>query len=198
MKSHNNLSDAELFQRISLFDSKALEVLYDRYSSILFSLIKKIVIDGKTAEDLLADVYGLIWRKSEHCDVSKTDIYTWLIMLARNIAVDHMRRKRAGTLGEAISEHYEEMYLIPYIGHISSKRDLETSILQKDMIEDALTKLTDAQQFVIHMAYYEGYTPEEISQKLNIPEATVKSKIQIAVANLRENLQSSSGKTGND
>jgi RNA polymerase sigma-70 factor (ECF subfamily) len=181
-------SDIELMQRVAGFDSKALEALYNRYSSILYTVVKKIVTEEKLAEEVLTDVFVIIWRKINYFDFNTNNVYTWLITLARNKAVDTLRRTREGENAEVYTDDFENKYIIPRLSHEIDSLDLKTALGIKGNVEKALNQLTDAQQYVIYLAYYEGFTEKEIAAKLNIPAQTVKSKIKIALTNLKDNL----------
>lgn len=193
-------TDIELMQRVSSNDSKALEVLYNRYSSLLYTVIKKIVIEENTAEDILSEIFVIIWRKADQFDFKTGNVYTWLVTLARNKAVDTLKRSRipknqlptwqAGENQdvEIYNDTYENKYILPHLSNLIDPLDIRTAFSIRDDVETALNKLTDAQQYVIYLAYYEGLTQKEIAVKLNIPLSTVKSKIKIALSNLRENL----------
>ncbi len=186
----NNLptSDIELMQRVASYDSKALEALYDRYSSLLFTLVKKIVSDEKLAEEVLSEIFVIIWRKIKLFDFKAGDVYTWLIMLAKNKSVDVLKRMNEDSVLGEYNDEYENKHIIPHLSPVIDVVDIQTALSIKDSFETALNKLTDAQQYVIYLAFYEGLTQKEIAAKLNIPLPTVKSKIQIALKNLRENL----------
>ncbi|MCL5030416.1 MAG: sigma-70 family RNA polymerase sigma factor [Bacteroidetes bacterium] len=181
-------TDIELLQRTANYDSKALEALYNRYSSLLYTLIKKIVDDETTAEDVLSDVFTIIWKKANYFDFSTENVYTWLVALARNKAVDSLKRLQENNNLEPYSEDFENKYIIPHLSPSIDSLNIKTAINLKENVETALNKLTDAQQYVIYLAYYEGLTQKEIASKLNIPLATVKSKIKIALSNLKGNL----------
>ena len=181
-------TDIELMQRVVAYDSKALEALYNRYSPILYTLIKKIVTEETAAEEILSDVFVIIWRKANRFDFTTGDVYTWIISLTRNKAVDFLRRTRLDGELSPYNEEYEDNYIIPRLSQAIDQLDIKTALHIKDNVETALNKLTDAQQYVIYLAYYEGLTQKEIAEKLNIPLPTVKSKIKIALSNLRENL----------
>ncbi len=181
-------SDIDLMRRVAKHDSKALEALYNRYSSLLYTLIKKIVTEQSLAEEILADVFVIIWLKSNSFNFETENVYTWLITLGRNKAVDIIsRNKLAGNLPEYSSE-YEDKYIVPHLSQKIDSLDIKTALNIKSSVETALNKLTDAQQYVIYLAYYEGLTEQEIAAKLNIPLQTVKSKIKIALSNLKDNL----------
>lgn len=189
MKTYSILTDLELFRKISAYDSRALETLYDRYSPILFTVIKRIVMEESLAEEVLTEVFAIIWRKMDHFDFSTGNVYAWLVLLARNKAVDFQKRNRTqNALTEEYTEEYENTFIIPRLSKGIDQLDLESALNVKGNVEMALNKLTDAQKYVIYLAFYEGYTQAAIAEKLNIPLPTVKSKIQIALGNLRDNL----------
>ena len=181
-------TDSELMQRVHLNDSKALEALYNRYSPLLYTLIKKIVVDEDVAKDVLSDVFVIIWRKIDLFDFNSNNVYTWIITITRNKAIDTIRRVRNSSEMEPYNDEYENNNIIPKLSSISDPLDLETANNIKDGVGAALNKLTDAQQFVISLAYYEGLTQKEIAERLKIPIPTVKSKIKIALGNLKDNL----------
>jgi RNA polymerase sigma-70 factor (ECF subfamily) len=181
-------SDLEIMKKVASYDSKALEALYNRYSPILYTLIKTIVTDQKLAEEILSDVFVIIWRKVNHFDFDKGNVYTWLITLARNKAVDTIRMKRSGVETQPYSDEYEDKFILPVIKSNGVSLELKDALNRTVKMQKAMEDLTDAQQYVIHLAYFEGLTESEIAAKLNIPVPTVKSKIRIALNNLKENL----------
>ncbi len=187
--NYSELSDAELMRKVKGNDSRALEALYNRYSPILYTVAKKITADPALAEEVLIDIFVIIWRKSSFYDERTGNAYCWLLTLARNKAVDAIKRKKNPQYAqERYTEEYENYFILPRLSPEIDELDLRTALSIKENIEDALHKLTDAQQYVIYLAYYEGLTQSEIAAKLKIPIQTVKSKIKIALGNLKENL----------
>ncbi len=181
-------TDIELMQRVVAYDSKALEALYNRYSPILYTLIKKIVTDEAAAEEVLSDVFVIIWRKANRFDFSTGNVYTWIISLTRNKAVDYLKHQQVNGALKQYDDDFENKFILPKLSPAIDQLDIKTALHIKTNVETALNKLTDAQQYVIYLAYYEGLTQKEIAEKLNIPLPTVKSKIKIALGNLRDNL----------
>ncbi len=181
-------TDIELMQRVASYESKALEVLYNRYSPILYTLIKKIVTDETMAGDVLSEVFVIIWRKANYFDFNTSNVYTWLVTLSRNKAVDTLKRLNENNNLDNYTEEFENKFIIPHLSRVIDPLDIKTALGIKDNVESALKKLTDAQQYVLYLAYYEGLTQKEIAAKLNIPLPTVRSKIKIALSNLRDNL----------
>ncbi len=191
LDDYKSLSDIQIMSKVGEYDSKALEELYNRYSPILYSLIKKIVEDKTKAEEVLADVFVLVWKKKNSSNISDANVYTWLITLARNKAVDIKRRDENSEDGmPEYNDDYEDYFIIPKLSESIDPLDLNKALSVKDNIEEALNKLTDAQKYVLLLAYYEGKTQSEIAKQLNIPVATVKSKIKLSLSNLKQNLVS--------
>lgn len=189
LSKYAELTDIELMQRISKYDSRALEELYERYSDLLYTLVKKIAPDELTAENILVEIFAIIWKNIEKFDFETANVYTWIVTLARNRAVESLRRSRdsSSTL-DFYDDDFENLYIIPYLSRDIDTLDIKTAFKVKDKVEKALARLTDAQKYVIHLAYYDGYTLDEIADKLNIPVETVRTKVLTAMHSLRDNL----------
>lgn len=187
MEDNIIITDTQIMSKIKENDSKALEELYDRYSPILYTLIKKIVPDQTVAEEVLADIFVILWKKGKSFELSNENLYTWLIILARNKAVD--RKIRDSKLKELpeYSDDFEDEIIIPKISKSIDSVELSKVQAEKEKFEGAMNKLTEAQKYVINMAFYDGKTQGEIASELNIPQTTVKSKIQVALSNLKIN-----------
>jgi len=181
------LKDIELMQKIAGYDSKALEQLYDKYAPTLYTLIKKIVTDKEIAEEILSDVFVIIWRHIDQFDFNTSNVYTWLIMLARNKAIDVLNRRQEKNLPE-YNDEYEKEKIIPKLSPEMKAIDLSEVTVKKEQIEAAINSLTDAQRYVLDLSYYGGLQEDEIAAKLKIPVVTVKSKLQVAIGNLMQKL----------
>ena len=190
MLKFKELSDLELLQEVAQYESRALEELYERYSPLLYTLIKKISPDQKTAESILVDVFVVIWRKAAKFNFVSGNVYTWLVMLARNKAVDNLRRSRSSSATlDFYDDDFEDYYILPTFPRDIEALDFASANELKPKVERALAKLTDTQKYVIHLAFYEGYTIGEIAEKLNVPIETVRNKIMTALQNLREQMR---------
>lgn len=181
----SELNDIELIQRINSRDSKALESLYDRYSPVLFTLVKKIVGDKSKTEEILADIFVIIWQKANKFDVNTNNLYIWLVNLARNKALDYKRRIEL-LINEDYNDDYEDKFIIPALSPSVPAKELIKIFSSQEKIFSAFNNLTEAQQYVLSLAYYEGLTESQIATKLNIPVLTVKSKIRVALSSLTE------------
>ncbi|HMN18156.1 MAG TPA: sigma-70 family RNA polymerase sigma factor [Ignavibacteriaceae bacterium] len=181
------LNDIELFKRILNKDSKALEALYDRYSPVLFTFIKRIVNDTAIADGVLADVFVIIWQKTSKLNFEHHNPYAVLINLCRNKALDTLRRAQNIELPEYTGD-FEDEFILPKLSIHTPQNDLSKILLNREKIQFAIHSLTEAQQYVMSLAYYDGLTESDIAAKLNIPLLTVKSKIRVALNSIKENL----------
>jgi RNA polymerase sigma-70 factor (ECF subfamily) len=184
------MRDSELIEEIRKYKSRAVEELYDRYSSLIYTVAKKIAPDDKTAEEVVVDVFSIIWKRAGETDFNNSCVYTWIINLTRNRAIDLLKRSRSpeATL-DYYDDEFEEMFVLPHLSPEIENYDISHVLKNVSRIENALDKLTDAQKYVIHLAYYEGYNINEISEKLGIPKETVRSKIYTSLKSLGENFE---------
>ena len=185
MADSNSLTDAEIMLKVAGYDSKALEQLYDRYAPILYTLIKKIVTDKDTAEEILSEVFVTVWRQIDQFDFKSNNVYTWLITLARNKAIDVLNRN-GGKIMPEYNDDYERENIIPKLSPEIEALELADVLNKREKLEKALGSLTDAQKYVLELSYYGGMDQGEIAAKLNIPTVTVKSKLQVAFGNLMQ------------
>jgi len=181
------LTDIELIQRISYRDSKALEALYDRYSPVLYTLVKKIVNDKSKAEEVITEIFVIIWQKSSKIVINSDNLYSWLINFTRNKTLDFIKRERTLIVDE-YNDEYEDKFIFPNLSAFVPPNDLEKTFNRRDKIYSAFHNLTEAQQYVLSLAYYEGLSESDIAHRLNIPLLTVKSKIRVALNSIKENL----------
>lgn len=187
MSEVNSLTDTEIMQRIASYDSKALEQLYDRYTPLLYTLIRKIIPDKETAEEVLSEVFAIVWRQIDQFDFSKINVYTWMVMLARDKAID-VKNRTMGKVTEEYTEEYEKENILPKLSVEIESIELEAVLGMKEKIEGAIKSLTDAQRYVIELSYYEGLDESGIAEKLKIPSSTVKSKLLVAIGNLMKKI----------
>jgi RNA polymerase sigma-70 factor (ECF subfamily) len=148
--------------------------LYDRYATRVYSIVRAIIWDAGSAEDVTQDVFLRIWNRAHLLDRSRGVPLAWIRTLARNIAIDALRSKRWGVLFP-LAESTDG-------GH----RDSETSHVNRIRIERALDGLDSNQRSVIEMAYFEGLSQTEIARKTGRPLGTVKTWVRGALIALRK------------
>lgn len=181
-----NSNDCDLLQRVLKRDSKALEALYDKYSPLLFTLIKRIVKDDKLAEEVLADVFVIIWQKTNLYNFDYKNVFSWIVLLTKNKAVDTLRRLKGNSILE-YSDEYENNSIIPTIYDFEDF-GFDEALNKSEQLKSAVSKLTEAQRYVLQLAFFEGMTQSEIAAKLKIPLQTVRSKIKVALNTLKEKM----------
>jgi RNA polymerase sigma-70 factor (ECF subfamily) len=181
--------EIELIGRIALKEEKALSELYDRYSKLLFSVIFRIVKNREDAEEILHTVFLQIWDKAGLFDLNKGNLYSWLITLARNKGIDKIRSRnfreqynRTG-LNKADEMELEKKYGLEHNMDLLQIFDSNERAL---IISKALNELPSEQKKVIELAYFEGLTQTEMSEALNIPLGTVKTRTRQALIKLED------------
>ena len=187
MPEVKTLTDSEIMLKITGYDSKALEQLYDRYTPLLYTLIKRIIPDKETAEEVLSEVFVIIWRQIDQIDFKSINVYTWMVTVARNKAID-VKNRNMGKVTEEYTEDYEKEKILPKLSQEIESVELEDVLEMKGKIEGAIKSLTDAQRYVMELSYYEGVDEIGIAEKLKIPSSTVKSKLQVAIGNLMKKI----------
>ncbi len=187
MSEVKTLTDAEIMLKIAGYDSKALEQLYDRYTPLLYTLIKRIIPVKETAEEVLSEVFVIIWRQIDQFNFSNSNIYTWMVTLARNKAID-VKNRTIGKVTEEYTDEYEKEKILPNLSSEIESVELEEVLEMKEKIQGAMKSLTDAQRYVIELSYFEGLDESGIAEKLKIPSSTVKSKLQVAIGNLMKKI----------
>ena len=177
----NTYTEDELVSLLKGRDSKAFGYLYDNYSGALYTVINQIVNDIELANDVLQEVFINVWRKIESYDPSKGRLFTWMLNVARNASIDTLRSKsfQNSQKNTAINANEEFDY-----GVKSSSINID-NIGFKKVIE----RLKKEQRVLIDLAYFKGYTHEEISDIEGIPLGTVKTRIRNALLQLREYLK---------
>ncbi|MBT8379137.1 MAG: sigma-70 family RNA polymerase sigma factor [Ignavibacteria bacterium] len=196
MAENNKLSDSELMLKVAGYDSKALEQLYDRYSPILYTLINRILNDKKIAEEVLSDVFVIIWKKIDQFEFKTNNVYTWLVTIARNKAINTLKRKKLNMAPKEDDEKYDDETILPKLSTLITPLNLEQILNNGDKVKETINSLTEAQRYVLELSYYEGLNENEIAKKLKIPLPTVKSKLLLALGILQQKLETEEVKNG--
>jgi RNA polymerase sigma-70 factor (ECF subfamily) len=181
--------DLGLLQRIVARDTAALTDLYDRHSRLLFGLILRIMRDQAEAEEILQEVFVRVWTRAVLYDPRLGRPTTWLVRLARNCAIDHLRARRnravAGTspLDESMPET---------AAALADIHTPETAVLEAERrgtVMDAMAGLPTEQARLIEAAFFEGYTHSELAKRFRLPLGTVKTRIRAGLLAMRQRLE---------
>jgi RNA polymerase sigma factor (sigma-70 family) len=161
-------------------DRKAFERLYDDYSAAIYGLVLKILRDEAQAEDALQDTFVRIWQKIHTYDESKGRLFTWMLNLARNIAIDKLR---------ANTSRKTELTSSLQLQHMDSRGPSTSMQVDHIGLNDLVAQLPPDQKMVIDLIYYLGYTQAEVSEEYGIPLGTVKSRVRLAMNHLRSKIE---------
>ncbi|MBX5438811.1 MAG: sigma-70 family RNA polymerase sigma factor [Thermoflavifilum sp.] len=163
-------------------NEEAFRYLYDHYAAALYGVVLKVVNEQEMANDLLQEVFVKIWNRIDSYDPQKGRLFTWMLHIARNTAIDMLRSKSY--------QQQEKNQSLESNVHISNSMEMSTSMMVEQMgLKNVLNRLSDEQRILIEKAYFKGYTQEEIAKELAMPLGTVKTRIRNALLTLREILQ---------
>lgn len=166
----------ELMERIVRRDERALELLYDRFSKALYAAVVCVVKSREDAEEILCEVFQQAWDRAAQYDAERGAVYTWLLRMARNRAIDKLRSKAHKTdlLG---AEQDGEMDVFEAV---ETAGPLDRIVLSERAVavKAALAEISPEQRRVLEAAYFEGYTQSQIAAQAGLPLGTVKTRMR--------------------
>jgi RNA polymerase sigma-70 factor, ECF subfamily len=176
--------DATLLLRLLKRDVSAFEQLYERHSRLVYGLVLRILQQAATSEEVVQDVFLQLWRNAEQYDAQRGPFVPWLLTMARNRALDHLRRKSEKQRRlEEQTDHLPSVFAAPdYEKALDEKRKAER-------VRALMASLAPQQKRAIELAYFEGLSHTEIAAALQEPLGTVKSWIRNGLLRLKEGLQ---------
>lgn len=169
--------DAALVERVAQGDKDALRELYERFGSILFGMSFRVLGDRQAAEECTQDTLLAVWRRAGAYDPRQASVGTWMIAIARNRAVDLLRRRAARP-----SDPHAE------IERADEAPDVADSVAADEtsrLVAAALAELPEPQREVLVLSYFQGLSHSEIAERLALPLGTVKGRTRLALDRLR-------------
>ena len=176
-------TDEALVLRLQSREPQAMADLYDRFGRVAYSVILAVVRDAALAEDLVQETFLRVWNRVHAFDARRGALGPWLLAIARNRAIDHVRSS-AARMGR-------EAYELDVHEHPSLFVDMEREVLNTDharVIRRALERLTPQQKTAIELAYYEGLSQTEMAERMGELLGTVKTWVRTALKLLRQEL----------
>lgn len=170
-------NEEELVLLLKQQSREAFNYLYRQYSPVLYGVIYKVIGDEQTSQDVLQEVFVKIWNNIIQYNAQKGRLYTWMLNIARNAAIDKLRSK-----GEIMKNKIQT--------DETTVNNLERN-LKTEQVTDAIglrktvAGLKPDYETIINLAYFNGYTLDEISKTLEIPLGTVKTRMRSAIQQLR-------------
>lgn len=173
-----NYSEEELVMLLQQKDLKAFSYLYDNYASGLLGVIMRLLRNQAISEDVLQTVFVKIWKGIEGYDASRGRLYTWMINISINAAIDYSKSKQAKK--ETVTAGIES--------NVMAVDRTNFTTFNTDVIglKEQVDTLKDEYRVLIEYIYYQGLTHDEAAKELDLPLGTVKTRVRSAVAQLRE------------
>lgn len=179
ISTYQHITEEKLIALLQKRDEQAMHILYAKYSTALFGVIYRILNDRMIAEDVLQDVFYKIWQNFSQYKASKGRLFTWMLNIARNAAIDKTR-----------SKHYKQSQRVRDINCASIIQQVqglsETPNTDRIGIKELIEQLNTKYQEVIDLLYFQGYSQAEASKELHIPLGTVKTRARTAIGFLKK------------
>jgi RNA polymerase sigma-70 factor, ECF subfamily len=171
---------AHLIQQVANQDRDAFSQLYDRFSTLVFTLAMRMLKARSDAEDLLQEVFVQVWRQAQSYSAERGSPEAWIINIARSRAIDKIR---------SIRRMQKSFVLTDDPARAESSDNVESSAAESETrlaMNSALANLPDTQRKVLELAYFDGLTQSEIADRLAEPLGTVKTRMRSGIQRLRE------------
>ena len=156
----------------------AIEALYDMYSSSLYGVISRIIPDTATAEDVLQETFVKIWHSFSGYSAEKGRLFTWMVNVARNLAIDKIRSKD-------FKNQNKNQELENNVTFIDEQK---SSVYKPELlgIKELVATLKPEQKLILDLVYFKGYTHVEAADELGVPLGTIKTRLRTAIQQLRK------------
>jgi RNA polymerase sigma factor (sigma-70 family) len=174
-------NEQELVLSLKAKDEQSFSYLYDNYSGALYSIILQILQEKELANDVLQEAFVNIWRKIESYDAAKGRLFTWMLNVARNLAIDMLRSKAY--------QNSQKNQRLPDTVYLDRGEGITQLSVDNIGLKKLVEKLKKEHRVLIDLAYFKGYTHEEIAEIESLPLGTVKTRIRSALTQLREYLK---------
>lgn len=170
--------ETDLIDLLKKHDNAAFGYLYTHYRGALFTVILNIIPDREIAGDVLQEAFMMVWKNIEKYDSGKGKLFTWLLNVTRNCAINTTRSKIYKTQQKNDS-------LNNYVNHVDEKQNHILNINHIGL-RNQVHRLRVDYKNVLELSYFDGFTHEEIAKILNIPSGTVKTRLRNALIELRK------------
>lgn len=176
-------SEEEIVDLLRAGDRSIMSYLYDHYSSALYGVCVKVVQDESAAQDVLQDAFVKIWKRGAKYDPKKGKLFTWMLNVVRNTAIDYLRSK-------AVKYEIHGNEKVSFVMETTGAQEMSVDAigLRKQMLQ-----LRKEEREILELSYFGGYTQDEISKELKIPLGTVKTRARKALNDLRKLIGTSGG-----
>ena len=176
-----NDTESWLVKALKEKNNAAYHQLYKHYKGSLFSIISNIIPETEVAEDVLQETFITVWKNIDKYDSGKGRLFTWLLNLARNTAINklHSKNYRNSLKNDDITNFVND-------GETMAAKEMNINQIG---LRQEVRKLKEDQKNVLELFYFNGFTQEEISKALKIPLGTVKTRLRMAIIELRKHIR---------
>ncbi|RAV55920.1 RNA polymerase subunit sigma-70 [Mucilaginibacter rubeus] len=173
-----SMSEEELVLSLRHREKIAVEALYDMYSASLFGVISRIINDTAIAEDVLQETFVKIWHSFSSYSTEKGRLFTWMVNIARNLAIDKTRSKD-------FKNQNKNQDIENNVTFIDEQRN---TVYKPELmgVKNLVQTLKPEQRLIIELVYFKGYTHVEAAEELGIPLGTIKTRLRMAIQELRK------------
>jgi len=171
-----------LIERITSGDAEALGALYDRYGRVAFGLLFRMIGSPEAAEEVTQDAFHAVWRQARTYRADRGSVRTWFLAICRNAGIDWRRTRGKRLERETV---IDTAFDLPADLRVDER---VLSRLRAERVRDAIATLPPEQRDVLALAFWGGYSQREIADRTGTPLGTVKSRVRLAMAKLRERL----------
>jgi RNA polymerase sigma-70 factor (ECF subfamily) len=172
-------ADVELLRQISAGDVRAFETLYGRYGRMAYALCLRLLRDPSEAEEVAQDAFLRVWRQAARFDAGRGTLATWVLTITHHLVIDHIRRRQ----GDAIPSSPAVDTMAGGCAEDPSEWAVTRTVASQ--IRWAMLSLAQEQRQALWLTYFAGYTHREAADVLAVPLGTVKSRVRLALHNLR-------------
>lgn len=173
-----HIEEPQLVELLKQKERTALAYLYDHYSPTLYGIIHRIVKQEDVSEEVLQDAFVKIWDKIDTYDSGKGRLFTWMLNITRNLAIDKLRSKEFTYTGKTDR-------LDNTVSSVSPDLYVEQQMKDHGLI-NLLRHLSPEQQMIVDLIYFKGYTHSEVAKEFDMPLGTVKTRLRAALVKLRK------------
>jgi RNA polymerase sigma-70 factor, ECF subfamily len=175
-----NVSDDRMLDLLARAEPEGVEMLYDRYSGLAYTLAFRVLNDAGAAEDVVQEAFLSVWRRASTYHSDRGSLRTWVCSIVHHRALDRLRG-RAGRARQDVALEHAPIE----VTSVSDTWDQVADALEREQVRSALNELSVEQRETIELAYFGGYSQSEISDLMHVPLGTVKGRTRLALRKLR-------------
>jgi RNA polymerase sigma-70 factor, ECF subfamily len=177
-----HLDDDGLLAAVARGDQTAFAELYDRFIGHVYGVVRRVVRDPAQSEEVAQEIHVEVWRTATRFDPSRGSARTWILTIAHRRAIDRVRSEQAARdrLQKVAQRDHQRDF-----DEVSERVEVR---LEQEQVRAALGTLTDLQREAVELAYYQGYTYREVSELLDTPLGTIKTRMRDGLIRLRDAL----------